>query len=452
MKNKDRIGYGQRIYKKKKSPLPYVFIILSLATSFFIFNHMRNKNQEEFREYSTKEALRLQLEEKTRLADESKEEIDDFNRDIEEPASEHHNSSDYTTHIPSSETGVSSTEQKENKNSTGKDKPTSSQEDQKIFQEAGESFALGDYKKALRLYLLLAPSNKKALVYVGMCYYWLKDYTNALDYFKKAIECDNMDFLAKKYMAFTYYDLDRLDEARHAVTEALGIMKDGELEELKSRLMEEKKVMDRYTDTTTTKFKILFSNTQHQDVERMILDHLNEAYRVVGRGLNFFPKTPVTVILYNEKDFFDVTRSPGWAGGLYDGKIRLPIRGMSSSSLLRRIIIHEYAHALIHNVTRYCPRWIDEGLAEYFSEESIPQIGQLIPLNLLEQGFPMDEELVAIAYRESYWAVKHLLERYGKYRVTELLKSFGRGNDIRKAFREVFMTPYENFLRDWGKD
>ena len=33
------------------------------------------------------------------------------------------------------------------------------------------------------------------------------------------------------------------------------------------------------------------------------------------------------MVLYSKEQFRDVTQSPSWAGGLYDGRIRLPVAG-----------------------------------------------------------------------------------------------------------------------------
>ena len=54
---------------------------------------------------------------------------------------------------------------------------------------------------------------------------------------------------------------------------------------------------------------------------------LEAGYQRIGGRLNAFPDSAIPVILYTEQRLQDVTRSPQWAGGLYDGRIRLAVGG-----------------------------------------------------------------------------------------------------------------------------
>ncbi len=70
-------------------------------------------------------------------------------------------------------------------------------------------------------------------------------------------------------------------------------------------------------------------------------------------------------------------------GGYFDtkdGKIRVPVRSAEDQkSLLRTVPFHEYVYALIHPITKICPLWIHEGLAEYFSKGPSQRVGRVIP-------------------------------------------------------------------------
>ena len=35
----------------------------------------------------------------------------------------------------------------------------------------------------------------------------------------------------------------------------------------------------------------------------------------------------ITVVLYSREQFRDITRSPQWAAGMFDGEIRVPVHG-----------------------------------------------------------------------------------------------------------------------------
>ena len=54
---------------------------------------------------------------------------------------------------------------------------------------------------------------------------------------------------------------------------------------------------------------------------------LEDAYFHDGRKLDLYPGERVPVVLYPSEDFHDVTQTPSWTGGVYDGRIKLPSRG-----------------------------------------------------------------------------------------------------------------------------
>ncbi|UCH97318.1 MAG: tetratricopeptide repeat protein [Candidatus Aminicenantes bacterium] len=325
-----------------------------------------------------------------------------------------------------------------------------------MYGRAEQYFKAGSYKEALPLYKELAITDNKMLVFLGICYYETGDYPNAREYLENALEADENNAMALKYLALTCYKLDDLKNSLRYAEASLEIQLDAKLQAHCSKLKREIKAMEGYGNTSRVNFNIIFSKFEHNEVRFTVIDILENAYREIGQQMDTYPSTPVSVILYNEKNFFDVTRAPGWAGGLFDGKIHVPIRGMKlDEPLLKRILYHEYTHALVHTITSKCPRWLNEGLSDYFSLEpgQIETIGQIIPLKHLEVGFPTgNPRLVVLAYWESYSAVSYLVDRYKLYRIKELLQDLGRGTDLNTAFFSAFSITYDRFVNTWGKE
>lgn len=330
------------------------------------------------------------------------------------------------------------------------------QENLQVRETASRGVALYNqkqYQKALDLFKTIKNKDPHVPLYIGLCHYQLENYEQALQQFSKILSKNDSHFMAKKYLAFTYYHMDDLANSMQMTDEALALRKDRELLALKKKLNREQMVMKEqgYMDSRKPNFKVQFSKFEHNEIKEIVVDILNNAHRTISSQMNFYPRKAVTVILYNEKSFFDITRAPGWAGGLYDGKIRVPVKGAEQNrTLLERVLFHEYTHALVHAITRKCPLWLNEGLAEYFSNSGSERIGQMIPLMKINSAFrSRDSRVVAVAYMESYSAVSLLIEKYGLYRIKELLERMAKGEKFQTAFRSIYYIPFSKFLKDW---
>ena len=325
----------------------------------------------------------------------------------------------------------------------------------KQFFKGHEYFFAKNYKEALKIYNEIAAYDTRVEIFVGMCHYHMSDFDTAMTHLETGLQAEPKNILALKYLAFTAYKKDELEESLKYAEQGLKLRNDDELSNLKNKLGREIKTMEHYGKTERMNFNISFSKIEEGNVRTMVVEHLEDAYRVIGRELDYYPPNPITVILYNEKGFFDVTRSPGWAGALFDGKIRLPIDGLEDHEHeLKRILFHEYAHAMVSSILgEYrCPTWFNEGLAEYLSDDHGTKIGQIIPLSSLENSWPTgDTRAVLAAYVESYSAVTYLIDRYKMYNVRKFLDALAEGKDLKKAFETAFYITYDRFLKTWGK-
>ncbi len=320
------------------------------------------------------------------------------------------------------------------------------------YEKARQFFRDADYASAVRILKELPDEQPGVLTLIGLSRFKLADYANAVVSLERAVALNPGDATARKVLAFAYYKMDDLPQALVHGEAALSVGNDQDLQTLVARLKREKKTQADFVGESSDHFKILYEGYRHGGVARDILSLLEDAYRSIGRELNHFPDDTVTVILYTQRDFTDTVQAPAWSAGIYDGKIRLPVRGMTSGSpVLKKILFHEYAHAAVHSLTRNCPRWLNEGLAEYFSTTYPRRIGQSIPLKDLDQAF-RSPGTVPTAYWESWSAVSYLIERHGIYRVKDVLVALGSGTDPDEAFRSSFGVTRQDFLSEWGKD
>ena len=177
--------------------------------------------------------------------------------------------------------------------------------------------------------------------------------------------------------------------------------------------------------------------------------------------MSYYPAEPTMVILYTMQQFQDITRSAAWSKGVYDGKIRVPIGGGGQKpDLLKKVLFHEYAHAVVHGLSRgmNVPTWFNEGVAVYLEssggssrEQDLYRRVQsgtpLVPLSGLHGSFMgLSDAQASLAYAESYAAVKALVDRYGLYRVRRLVPLYAGGIDFSPIIVFVAILFLQQFL------
>ncbi|MFC2171646.1 peptidase MA family metallohydrolase, partial [Acidobacteriota bacterium] len=157
-------------------------------------------------------------------------------------------------------------------------------------------------------------------------------------------------------------------------------------------------------------------------------------------------------------DFWKATDAPSWVGGLYDQKIRVPVKGLKPGDQRHeKVLKHELVHALIHvKCGGACPRWLNEGLAQYYEgvsiNERIRSLRRTSPTwrQDLLRGFGQ-AETPELFYTRSLSVTKYLIEKEGKHKVMDLLEALVRTRDERKAFRQAFRRDPEQIFENWHR-
>jgi hypothetical protein len=183
---------------------------------------------------------------------------------------------------------------------------------------------------------------------------------------------------------------------------------------------------DTFSTRVATHFTILFDGPPDQPLAARVSELLEQAYWKVGGALGVYPPDVLTVILYSKEQFRDVTQSPSWAGGAYDGRSLAP-RGV--------------------------PVWLDEGLAQLMEAGSAPRMpdgARLPPLASLEGSFAaLSPQDARTAYAVSAAAAQALLDRAGPVVMVTLLTYLGSGVGFAEAFERAALVPYAEFQRTW---
>lgn len=312
----------------------------------------------------------------------------------------------------------------------------------------------------------LFPDDQRYVVLRGIALYSAKQYDAAIVELERArgLGPDSADILA--FLGRSQYDSGNLPSAIESWEKGLEIepgRKD--IDTLLAKAKREQAVEGKMDRGYSSRFVVSYDAGERTNLSDQVLDVLETAYNRVGSDFSHFPTARIPVLLYTRTDYKSVTKSPDWSGGLYDGKIRLPIGGISElNDVLRSILFHEYTHVIVYELTSgNCPTWLNEGLAELEGrrEHSRPlselekgvRQNQLLPLVLLERSFAsLSTRDASVAYQQSYSFVKYLVSGYGWHKVKDILLALGTGKSISASVNDALAdldVDYPSLYNEW---
>jgi tetratricopeptide (TPR) repeat protein len=211
----------------------------------------------------------------------------------------------------------------------------------------------------------------------------------------------------------------------------------------------------RFGQRLSDHFTVLFEGPAEEALAERAGAILEAAYWRIGTALYTYPAEVITVVLYTREQFRDITQSPDWAGGAFDGRIRVPVRGaLQNLREFERVLAHEFTHALVRSLApRGVPTWLNEGLAALFEGSDIDRYQRLLregdpapPLGSLEGSFAsFTVKDAALAYAQSVLAAHALLDQAGAPAVVNLLTDVGAGAPFAAAFERHVLISYSDF-------
>jgi len=206
---------------------------------------------------------------------------------------------------------------------------------------------------------------------------------------------------------------------------------------------------------------------------RIVLEIAEKFYRPIVSDFGYVPKKKVLIIMHPSCE--DLNRVFGWSahesamGVYWAGIIRVvspkALIGVDDPRLAGEIyrdsgpLAHELTHLFIDYLTdgNY-PRWFTEGVAQY---EEYKLTGFLLQDagDFLEQPFYSFKEMMnfetlsnqPLAYRESFEAIRCLVEVYGKNTLNDIIKELAEGKNIDEAFVNGINMNTGDFERKWKK-
>lgn len=313
--------------------------------------------------------------------------------------------------------------------------------------------------------LRFQPSNSTILIYYAALLVRTGRASQALEFSQRAVQSAPQSPDAYAMLGYAQFASGRAREATISWKHSLALRPDATIQQLLAKAEREQNAEEGFAERESGHFKLRFEGKQTSEALRtQILSVLESDYDELVSDLGTPPHDDIQVILYTEQAFFDVTRAPSWSGAINDGKLRIPVSGVTSvTSDLARVLKHELAHSFINQLSQgRCPPWLHEGIAQLVEPRSLsedgPQLAQLfkaereIPLNVLEGSFMRLNGMEArVAYAESLAAATYIQQTYGMGDLQRILQMLGQGSSTEAALRATVHSDYGSFEAELGK-
>jgi len=209
---------------------------------------------------------------------------------------------------------------------------------------------------------------------------------------------------------------------------------------------------------------------QHNDLRnsQKILNSLQLSYLRLSKEISVELIDTVSVFITPSKKVFEQIvgkNFPKWSDGLAAPIKNIIIlksaRWMPPGTDNEAIAVHELTHIILNRAVKgnSIPRWLNEGLAVYYSGEKGFASGSLvskslvtnsiIPLSEIDEVLQFHVEKAQLAYQQSYLAVDYLFEEYGSDAVKNIIHKLGQGLNINQAFLDVINLDLWQFEDEW---
>jgi tetratricopeptide (TPR) repeat protein len=322
----------------------------------------------------------------------------------------------------------------------------------KALAERRFADALGSFTAAAKL----APQNAEIAFGAGVSAFMLGQNAEAEREFQRTLRLNRAFTDASLLLGELQYRSGRIRDAVATYEAALkSAPSDARLKDKIPQWSAEANAESRFAETRGVHFRVLFEGPVDQALARRAVDILEEAYLRIGDVLRFYPPQSVDVVLYTSQQFRDITRGPAWASGVYDGRIRVPVKGaLDQVSDLERVLAHEYVHAIVATLAgRGVPAWVNEGLAVALEPGGLAAAERVLAaarsrptLAQLHDGFGrLPDAQAQLAYAESAAAARAMLDLRGPSAVVMLLRDLGAGAVFVTAFHQRIGVRYEEF-------
>ena len=262
--------------------------------------------------------------------------------------------------------------------------------------------SVGDYEHAVDHYnvgLRFDSNNVRLLLEAAYLHLRRSEYTAAEDLLDRARRIDPDSAETAKLSGWAFYGLNRAADAVTQWKRAMELSPDAETQHALAKAERDAQEEAEYHEGETSHFRLKYNGDAAPDLAEQVLKTLESQFEEISTTLNYVPPEPIGVILYTNQTFTDITRAPSWVGALNDGRIRVPVEGLSTmTDELARVLKHELTHSFISQKTGgRCPVWLQEGIAQYMEGKR-----SRVNAGALSAAFEQHMEISLASYETSW--------------------------------------------------
>ncbi len=307
----------------------------------------------------------------------------------------------------------------------------------------------------LQVALVFMPGNAILLGNYASTLLQLGRMGEALTYALQATQSNPESADAFALLGYAYYKNDRSREAIAAWKRSLELNPNDNIKDALARVERESRAEAGFRQQESDHFVLRYEGSQAPEgLRNQVLAVLEAQYSVLRNDLGVAPRN-IYVSLYTGAAFFDVTQAPSWTSAMNDGKIRVPVSGMTEvSPELARVLRHELTHSFVRVASHgHVPQWLNEGLAQLEEGRTTAPMGarlaslyvsgNQVPLSQLEgflTSYSTPEAMVA--YAEGLAATEYIRTQYGMNDLARILARLGQGESVETAMRNTIHVGY----------
>jgi tetratricopeptide (TPR) repeat protein len=317
--------------------------------------------------------------------------------------------------------------------------------------------AIQKYQQALKL----LPNDLSLTLALGYLQVTQSHYLEAVDLLLPAADRYPKSADLRMLLGSAFYGMENMDEALAQWNKALAIQDNPRLHEAIAKAEREREISGSYRELRSEHFLLRYEGEQGEKLSGEALNSLEGSFQNLVIDLDYSPPEVIVALLYPSQAFRDITRSPTWVGAINDGKIRVPVSGLTRlNAELARVLKHELTHSFVRQITMgRCPTWFNEGLAQLEEGATTASMGaqlaralatgRLPSLQALEGPFlNLPQDQVALAYAKSLVALEYVRTTFDMGEIRNLLKAMPSQPDFGALLQDELHLTYPAFEQE----